>query len=298
MADAAFRDSQAAQVHDPHVFAVNSLCDTLMSQKPGSQVPYVAPHYNAARASILTLQSSPGPSSGGESGSGFVSWENDDPASARMSQIFTIVGLSDEHMLPWNVYPWHVPQEYPGGLPPHLVSEGVDALGQLIELHPNIRAIVAHGGDAKRSVRTLLSKKKFAAYTRQRDIRVWEARHPANRAFVLPKDERAVALEKLCQTYREAMTYVGLAEHDGPEEVDGDLATLEPTIARARFIKPVKLVTSGSELVAEVGDVLSGRTDGHTDDETRKLVRGYLSTMSAGRRTELLVELVTQRLNS
>jgi hypothetical protein len=56
--------------------------------------------------------------------------------------------------------------------------------------------------------------------------------------------------------------------------------------------------SSGTELVIEVGDVLSGRTDGATDSQTRSAVRAYLATMSPKRRTELLIELVTQRLNS
>jgi hypothetical protein len=283
MADVAFRDAQRAQVFNPRVRVVNEFCDELSREKPGLSVPYVAPHYNAANATILSLSSNPGPRTSHEGGSGFLSRENDDPIAERMSQVFATVGLSDEHVLPWNAYPWHVHQAYPNGLPAGLLAEGLDPLKKLLELHPQIRTVVAHGGDAKRAMRQFTSKKRFAPLVAERSLKVWEARHTSNRAFVMDATERAAALEAICQTYREAMVHVGV----------------QPTHAARPLIATMRATpSSGTELVIEVGEVLSGRTDGATDSQTRSAVRAYLATMSPKRRTELLIELVTQRLNS
>jgi hypothetical protein len=363
MADAEFRDAQLAQVFDPRVRAVNELCDALSLEKPGVSVPYVAPHYNAANATILTLSSNPGPFAIGADGDtdthpGFLSLENDDPSAERMSEVFATVGLSDEHVLPWNAYPWYVHQAYPNGLPEGLLAEGLDPLKKLLELHPQIRTVVAHGKDAKRAMRQFTSKKRFAPFVAERELKVWEARHTGNRTFVMDATERDAALAVICDTYREVMAHVGVSAQTNESPVKeivftpvlvaagGSVAEapsfepmppvqpLEPTAvvepsalepvasskktevgvddAAPRPAKPephlpsgaIKLErnrtepSSGTELVIEVGDVLSGRTDGATDSQTRSAVRAYLATMSPKRRTELLIELVTQRLNS
>jgi hypothetical protein len=360
MADVAFRDAQLAQVFDPRVRVVNELCDALSLEKPDVTVPYVAPHYNAANATILSLSSNPGPRAGGDGGSGFLSRENDDPTAERMSQVFATVGLSDEHVLPWNAYPWYVHQAYPNGLPAGLLNEGLDPLKRLLELHPQIRTVVAHGGDAKRAMRQFTTKKRFAPFVAERSLKVWEARHTSNRAFIMDDAERATALTAICDTYRDAMAYVGVSaeiqgsddaaltaanpKHDDTKRgraVNHTPANDRPANARPASVSPARVssanvsptsvspsngtavvgsgtldsqsyppsgalhldrarttASSGTELVIEVGDVLSGRTDGATDRETRTAVRAYLATMSPKRRTELLIELVTQRLNS
>jgi hypothetical protein len=292
MADDAFRAAQREQAFAPQVRAINQLCDALMAEKSGSTVPYVAPHYGATTARILTLSSNPGPFTGGESTSGFVSRENDHPAAERMSSIFARVGLSDAEVLPWNAYPWNLDQAYPKGLPPHLVVDGLEPLKRVLELHPNVRAVVAHGADAQRSMRLLTTKKRFAEFNQARPLRVFEARHPGNRVFVLPSAQRAAAIERVCATYRDAMAFVGA---DSLPTVGSVPA---PKLTRSTKRAAARRTFTGADLVAEVGDVLSGRTDGLGDARTRESVRAYLATMSPHRRTELLVELVTQRLSS
>ncbi|MCU1407789.1 MAG: hypothetical protein JWQ43_4092 [Glaciihabitans sp.] len=281
MADTTFHSAQLEGVYSPGVLPINTLVDELRQQHPQRGMPYVAPHYDAANARILSLSSSPGPLTGGAGTSGFLSRENNDPSAERMSRIFAAVGLTDADVLPWNAYPWHVHEQYPDGLPADMLAEGLRPLRRVLEAHPNIRAIVAHGGDAKRSVRLFETKKRFNALVQERGLRVWETRHTSNPAFVMSQAERDAATEKVRQSYREAMEYVGLT----------------PLPSRPRAVARTQ-TPSGAELVGVVGDALSAITDGHTNRETRAAVRAYLGTMSAGRRTELLIELVTQRLNS
>jgi hypothetical protein len=292
MANVGFRDAQMSQVFAPQVREINRLCDALMAEKPDSTVPYIAPHYNAANAKILSLYSNPGPLSGNSAQPPFLSRENDEPVAERMSQIYAAVGLSDADVVPWNSYPWNVLHAYPNGLPPQLVVDGLEPLKRMLEMHPKIRAVVAHGADAQRSMRLLTTKKRFADFARTRPLVVWEARHPANRVFVLPSHDRTTALERVCATYRDAMESVGVAPLPAPGHTPAN------KLMRATRRAAAKRELGGADLVSEVGDVLSGRTDGRSDRETRDAVRAYLATMSPRRRTDLLVELVTQRLGS
>ena len=161
MADPAFRDDQLSRIREPQVRAINTLCDQLMAELPEFTMPYIAPHYGASTASILALSSNPGPQAGGVNGSGMLSRENNDGSAARMGVIYEAVGLTDDQVMPWNAYPWHVHESHPNGLPNTLIDEGLDALKRVLELHPNIRSIVAHGGDAHRSVKQFMAKKRF-----------------------------------------------------------------------------------------------------------------------------------------
>jgi hypothetical protein len=182
MADPAFHDGQMSRIREPQVRAINALCDELTAQKPDRlpeyRVPYIAPHYGASTALILALSSNPGPS-------GMLSRENNDGSAARMGNIYSVVGLSEYHVMPWNAYPWHMHDTHPNGLPNDLIDEGLEPLKRLLELHPNIRAIVAHGGEAHRSVKQFMSTKRFGANAEARGLKTWNARHTSNRAFIL-----------------------------------------------------------------------------------------------------------------
>jgi hypothetical protein len=214
MADPAFRNDQMSRILEPQVRAINALCDELTAQKPDRlpeyRVPYVAPHYGASTALILALSSNPGPMAGGAKGSGMLSRENNDGSAARMGNIYSTVGLSDDHVVPWNAYPWHVHDTHPNGLPNNLIDEGLQPLKRLLDLHPNIRAIVAHGGDAHRSVKQFMSTKRFGAYAEARGLKTWNTRHTSNRAFILREPEKSIALEGVCEVYREAMRHAEL----------------------------------------------------------------------------------------
>ncbi len=214
MVDPQFRADQLDGIRDPQVAAVNALCDLLTEERgaePDAQrVPYIAPHYDARSASVLLLLSNPGPKAGGDAGSGMLSWENDDASAARMFQVCEQVGLSGSDAFPWNAYPWHVHEKYPNGLPKELVVAGLDALARLLQVAPNIRAIIAHGGDARRSVRLLAKDVHTRDFVEDRGIRFFETRHTSNRAFIAPAVERERMLRAMCDVYRDAVRSVGL----------------------------------------------------------------------------------------
>jgi hypothetical protein len=99
---------------------------------------------------------------------------------------------------------------HPKGLPNDLIDEGLKPLKRLLELHPNVRAIVAHGGDAHRSVEQFTSTKRFGAYAEARGLKTWNTRHTSNRAFILREPEKLIAFERVCEAYRDAMRYAEL----------------------------------------------------------------------------------------
>lgn len=214
MTDPIFLASQIAGIRDPRVATVNAFCDELMIEIPGSRVPYVAPHSNARNARVVSLLSNPGPRASGLNGSGFISRENDDPSAERMGRVWEMAGLSDEDAFLWNAYPWHVHETYPNGLPDELVDIGLSALRRLLELHPEVTAIVAHGGDARRSARRFLDSPDHRAFARARGLEVWETRHTSNRAFIMSPEQRTDAEQTMADIYRRAMAHSGLLAQD------------------------------------------------------------------------------------
>jgi hypothetical protein len=215
MAQLEFRQEQIEGVHDPRVATVNDYCD-LLATRANLQVPYIPPHYDTRDASIVVMSSNPGPKAGGDNGSGFLSIENDDPSAERMAGIFEAVDLTTAQAFPWNAYPWHVHESYPNGLTNTLITDGIPALVGLLELHPVVTAIIAHGGDAHRSAALL--QRTHADLLSNRGIRVFAARHTGNRSFALAPEDREVALAAMRETYREAMRYARLTPIEDPED--------------------------------------------------------------------------------
>ena len=277
MADPAFREDQMNRIREPQVRAINAFCDRLMKELPGFFVPYIAPHYAASTAVIIALSSNPGPQAGGAKGSGMLSRENNDGSAARMGDIYESVGLIDDQIVPWNAYPWHVHETHPNGLPNNLIDDGLDALKRVLDLHPNIHSIVAHGGDAHRSVRQFMSKKRFGDYAHSRGLKTWNTRHTSNRAFILREPEKSIALEGVCEVYREAMRHAGLTP----------LAALN-----ADTLVPL----TGPELRAAARAELLPLLPGAVDAETR--ISEYVHALPSQRSQRLLVELLLRDLAS
>ncbi len=195
--------------------AVNELCGQLdregeLRGVPGQSIPRIPPHYDARTARILLLLSNPGPKAGGDKGSGFLSYENDDGSAARTCDIYREVGLADADAIPWNAYPWYVHTTYPNGLPADLIDNGLDALSRLLDTVGSISAVIAHGGDAQRAMRKFADGAESGTLLRERGIRVWDAWHTSNRAFIATPEERARRFARMCDDYRDAMRWVGL----------------------------------------------------------------------------------------
>jgi hypothetical protein len=219
--DQLFLQEQLAGIYAPQVERVNRFVDELQANEPGLFVPYVAPHYNAEDALILVVSSNPGPATlqslspadktdRPHKPVGFLSIENNDETAKLMGQIWASVGLTDQHTLPWNAFPWYIHNLYSGVVPPALLDKGRASLMTVLSMHPKVRAIIAHGNDAHEQVRRSLEMPEFKRLVAERDIGVWNARHTSPKAYqmsVLAKQKELVNQRRL---YREAMGHVGI----------------------------------------------------------------------------------------
>lgn len=210
MRDAAFVDEMRDAAFAPHIAPVNELVQELRQQRPDLSMPLVAPHYDATTARVLSLLSNPGPQTHEDAGSGFLSTENDDGTAERLGALYQRVGIRFSDVIPWNAFPWYVHDAHPNGLPLRLIEEGQPALHQLLQAVPGIRAVVAHGGDARRAVSMYFREPAHDGFIRSRGMRSWTARHTGDRAFSAPLAERERRLEEIAGVYWDAMSWAGL----------------------------------------------------------------------------------------
>lgn len=210
MRDPDFVAEMKAGALAPHIAPVNKLVNALRKERPQLSMPYVAPHYDATKARVLSLLSNPGPRADGEAGSGFLSVENDDSTAERLGALYHRVGLSETNVLPWNAFPWFVHEAHPNGLPLEFVLSGQDALHRLLQVATGVRAVVAHGGDAHRAVRAYARDPERRQLIEQRQLRFWETRHTGDRAFSADVNERERRLEEVAGVYWDAMSWAGL----------------------------------------------------------------------------------------
>jgi len=215
MRDPAYRESQKAALAEKRMLPIRDFVRRLRVEHPELPgMPDIAPHYDPSSARVLSLSSNPGPKAGGTQGSEFLSVQNDDASAERLLHVYASAGLSSEHVVPWNVFPWYVHDRMPDGLPVEHIEEGVQALRRLLELCPNVVSIVAHGGDAHRSVRMLRSTRYVGAFVRHRGIHTWDTRHTSNRAFILAPQQRQDAFDDMVETYRQAMVHADLRPNE------------------------------------------------------------------------------------
>lgn len=210
MRDPEFVAEMRAAAFEPHIAAVNELVRALRQERPDLSMPFVAPHYDATRARVLSLLSNPGPRADGGQGSGFLSSENDDGTAARLGAIYERVGAGSADVVPWNAFPWYVHEAHPNGLPLSLVAEGQSALHRLILAVPGIRSVVAHGKDAQRAANLYFRDPAHRSLIESRSMRSWTTRHTGDRAFSASATERERRFEEIAGVYWDAMQWAGL----------------------------------------------------------------------------------------
>lgn len=199
MADDAFRAEMHRRRYDPHVAPINRLADQLSAGR-GLVVPHVPPHCGGVRASILALLSNPGPGAGGARGSGFVSWENAAPSSARLAAVYDAAGVAHEDLLIWNAFPWYVHDELRGRTTAAMRREGAAVLPRLLALLPELQVVVLHGADARDTWARLLAAPDGAG----RDLVALPTWHPSDQVFAVPAPVRAEREQDLVDAYVEA----------------------------------------------------------------------------------------------
>lgn len=144
MADPTFRAEQEAGRYAAHVAPVNGLVDALRSPERG-WMPHVAPLHGGVEARVLSILRDPRPATQYGVGSGFLCIENDDPTAERQLELFAGVGITPADITPWNAYPWYINAAPKAAQ----LDAGVEPLARLLELMPNLRAVLLQGKDAQ-----------------------------------------------------------------------------------------------------------------------------------------------------
>lgn len=130
--------------HAPQVTELNSWIESLGDAHLGTP-PLLAPHYHPRHATVVVLTGQPPTGAVGHGGSGMLSHENDDEASAQMEWLLRSVGLNPDLCIPWCAHPWPC-EEDPSD--DHLMM-GARLFGELVDRLPALRVVVAFGGRAQ-----------------------------------------------------------------------------------------------------------------------------------------------------
>lgn len=176
MRDANFCDEQLAGLREPHIAPINALVDDILDPAAGLWAPYVAPMYGGINARLLSVLRDPGPKTNVDhGGSGFLCMENDDATAERISGLFTdaLIGAGD--VVPWNAYPWYINKAPTAAQ----LEDGVQPLLDLIELMPQLRVVMLHGGSAHDGWRRLNRRVPSTAAS----LTVLETYHTSRQAF-------------------------------------------------------------------------------------------------------------------
>lgn len=204
MADPSYQAQQWERRYDPNIEDVNRLCDTLSEMKPDFGVPYIDPVHDVDTCKIVSLFSSPG----AELPSGFVSFENDDPSAIRAASIYDAVGILPEQVMPWNAYPWYLPEGKERALSMDQIADGVKPLLSFLQQVPRASALVAHGADAHKAARRLMKLENRAI--QKRGFKIYEVRSTGERAFKGTPANQEIWLSEIHAAYRDAMGRAGI----------------------------------------------------------------------------------------
>lgn len=149
MSRAAFRADQHAGIRLPHIAPFNALVDELRADPDRGWMPYIAPMYGGVHARVLSVLRDPGPKTQDEDGSGMLCVENDDDAAQYMSELLAGAGVPVAELVPWNAYPWYMHVRGTSKVPnAEQLNAGVEPLRRVIDLMPDLRVVIVHGGTA------------------------------------------------------------------------------------------------------------------------------------------------------
>lgn len=169
MANEAVREERRKMLGLPHM---TPLSEYTRSLRMGGdfEVPDFDPMDGGIAARLLFLFEKPGPmtssSKTGRIGSGFISRDNDDPTAEATFNFMLAAKIPRKETLLWNVVPgWNGTRKVTAAE----VNEGVNEVGRLLELLPQVRTIVLVGRKAARAEARLT----------EMGIRVFHSAHPS-----------------------------------------------------------------------------------------------------------------------
>lgn len=201
MQDPEYRSEQRALVYLEHIAPINQLIDTLRGERD-EWMPYVAPTYGGVSARVLAVFRDPGPRTRGDTGSGFLSLENDDPSAERHLEFVSGARISPSDLMVWNTYPWYINRKPVTAE----IDRGLDPLHRLIELLPELQVVIAHGVVAQAAWKRF--ERKYPQVAKQ--FEVIGTYHTSKQALWTPdQDERDRRHAHIVGTYEKVAGMLG-----------------------------------------------------------------------------------------
>jgi hypothetical protein len=138
------------------------------------EVPEFDPLDGGSTAQLLFLFEKPGPMTDGQSGSGFISRNNDDPTAEATFRFMQSAGIPRKITVIWNVIPWWNGTRL---ITSSELEEGVACVRELIALLPRLSAVVFVGRKAARASQ-LLDGANLSLFTSAHPSPLVRARYP------------------------------------------------------------------------------------------------------------------------
>jgi hypothetical protein len=168
MRDEGVRERRKLMLDLPHVARLTAYAAKLR-ERGSVEVPEFDPLDGGIDAKVLFLFEKPGPMTaegGKRTGSGFISRNNDDSSAAATIDFMQRAGIPRRLTVSWNVIPWwnntvRVTKEE--------LREGAKTVQELIDLLPNLRAVVMVGRNAA----------KARPYLDNRGLKLFTSDHPS-----------------------------------------------------------------------------------------------------------------------
>jgi uracil-DNA glycosylase len=174
MRDEPVRQLRRAMLHEPHIAPLTAYAARL--REGGSiEVPDFDPFDGGIHAQVLFLFEKPGPMTASNSGSGFISRNNDDPSAEATFAFMQRAGIPRKLTVTWNVIPWWNGTRK---VTKKELRDGVDSVRELIALLPLLRAAVLVGRNAAKAIPYLRSGTALALFTSAHPSPLVRAKYP------------------------------------------------------------------------------------------------------------------------
>ena len=201
MREIEFREKQWQHRYDEHIAPINGLVDDL--HQDGLVPPYVAPLHGGINARLLCVLRDPGPKTQeNNGGSGFLCMENDDATAENISKFSSDADIKSGEIVPWNAYPWYINRNPTTAQ----LEKGIEPLKCIIDLLPELRVVMLHGGSAHKAWKLLTRKYPQIA---MRGLKVIETYHTSPQAFRHQDQKvREARREHLRQSFSDAANHL------------------------------------------------------------------------------------------
>ena len=190
MRDPAVRERRRAMLGLPHMIELASYAERL--RRPGVEVPDFDPLDGGIEARVLFLFEKPAPmtavaGNGKNTGSGFISRDNDDPTAEAVFNFMRQADIQRELTIIWNVVPWWNGKREVEKLE---LQDGARRVFELIHLLRQPRAVVLVGSKAAEA-RSYLTISGLTVFTSDHPSPLVRARWP-KRWSAIPSEWRKV----------------------------------------------------------------------------------------------------------